>query len=71
MTSPAAPRVPSPQAPLLEEKERRASGVHRIAPAELADNWSRLVALWEQSGYDGEPPRCMAEYADDVIEAMR
>ncbi len=38
--------------------------------AAQADDWRRLVELWESRGHGDAPPKCMAEYAAALIEAL-
>jgi hypothetical protein len=49
------------------------SGVHKVAQPANTDadaEWDELVDAWERAGYGSEPPRCMAEYAEELIAAI-
>ncbi len=78
MASPAAPTVELPTNARTGEQtgqdEHRPSGIHRVERArpelEGADDWSRLVDLWDAHGYGDTPPKCMAAYAEDLAEAL-
>ena len=42
----------------------------RPVQTDEGDYWDSLVDAWQAMGYGDAPPRCMAEYVDEVIEAL-
>ncbi len=58
--------IPKLSAPVHAEERSTPARI----PEPLSDR-ERLRDTWEAQGWDSDPPNCMSEYADAVIEALR